>query len=356
MESRKEGSESVTAQSVLPWVVLNVDGRDPALDFSSAGCDPSSSVHPPVNYHAYAACTAGSFQKSIAGVPADATRVLVLLRKRNLMAARAAVRQLLDRSVVVWVSLKESGGLQVADLISDARRWQEFCDVCCLATGCLSSTPDLVPLYRAAGAKQVEFVPTPYPVDLASWDFSRPISERNGIFIGTREFDIASRRHTMAVVMACVAAKHADVRVVVINPDGRGGEKMLESIRTSMGLGDRLEVVPGPLAYPDYLRIIASCRVVWQLDRSTVPGQVAGDALLARVPCVGGDGAIDQLGHPQTHGDGKSTDELLALLQRLLGDDVLYAGVCEQSATAARKTLSFSVIAERLSQLSASPE
>jgi len=348
--------ESVTAEPLQPWVVLNVDGRDAALDFSSAGCDPDLSAHPPVNYHAYAACTSGSFQKSVSAVASDAKHVLVLLRRRNLVAARAAVRQLLDRSLNVWVSLKESGGLQVAELISDARRWQEFCDVCSLATGCLSSTPDMVPLYRAAGGKQAVFVPTPYPVDLPAWDFSRPVSERSGIFIGTREFDVASRRHTMGVVTACMVAKNAGVRVVVMNPDGRGGQKMLDGIRTSMGAAAQLEVVPGPLAYPEYLRLMASCRLVWQLDRSSVPGQVAGDALLARVPCVGGDGAIDRLGHPSTHGDGRSADELIEVMQRLLKDDAFYNRVCEESAASARNTLSFSAIADRLSQLSARAE
>lgn len=345
--------ESMSVQLHEPWVVLNVDGRDPALEFSSMGCNPDPSVHPPVNYHAYAACTSGAFQKSVAAVPVDTKNALVLLRRRNLVAARAAVRQLLDRSVNVWVSLKESGGLQVADLISDARRWQEFCDVCSLASGCLSSTPDMVPLYRAAGGKQAVFVPTPYPVDLPAWDFSRPLSERSGIFIGTREFDVPSRRHAMGVATACMVSKNAGVRVVVMNPDGRGGQKMLDSIRSSMGTDTQLEVAPGPLAYPEYLRLMASCRLVWQLDRSSVPGQVAGDALLARVPCVGGDGAIDRLGHPSTHGDGRSADELIDVMQQLLADDLFYNRVCEESSAAAKSTLSFSMIAERLSQLSA---
>ena len=36
-------------------------------------------------------------------------------------------------------------------------------------------------------------------------------------------------------------------------------------------------------------------KIVLQADKSAVPGQVAGDALLCRMPCVGGDGAIDRL-------------------------------------------------------------
>lgn len=40
---------------------------------------------------------------------------------------------------------------------------------------------------------------------------------------------------------------------------------------------------------------MARHKIVLQLDRSHVPGQVAGDALLCRIPCVGGDGAIERI-------------------------------------------------------------
>lgn len=354
MEPSKTQHPVVTQDIVRPWTVLNVDGRDPALDFALVGVDPNPSVHPPVNYHAYAACTGGSFQKSVAAVSPATKDVLVLLRKRNLVAAKAAVRHLQERSISAWVSLKESGALQASELISDARRWQEFCDVCTLATGCISSTPDLVPLYESAGSQRVKFIPTPYPVDLPAWDFTQPVTARSGIFVGTREFDVWSRRHALALTTACTAAKAIHGRVMVINPDGRGGHKILEAIRNSMGIGSLLEVVDGPLPYPDYLRLMASCRLVWQLDASVVPGQVAGDALLARIPCVGGNGAIDRLGHPDTHGDGRDSIVLRDLMMRLLSDDAYYSHVCEASQMAAHQRLSFGVVANQLQLLSTS--
>ncbi len=341
----------MNAEVIHSWVVLNVDGRDPAQDFSGANTAPNPEVHAPVNYHAYAACTAGSFHKTASAVPESAKRVLVLLRQRNLVAARAAVRQLRDRGCTVWVSLKESGGLQASELISEPRRWKEFCDVCRSANGCLSSTPDLVVLYRSAGAQNVVFIPTPYPVDLPDWNFARPLALRNGIFVGTREFDVLSRRHTMAVAAAASVGIQKACRVVVFNPDGKRGEKMLEAIRESSGIGSKLEVIHGRLAYPDYLRVIATCRLVWQLDRSRVPGQVAGDALLCGVPCVGGEGAIDRIGHPSTHGDGKSDVELLGKLEELMSDDAAYQSVIEASHTAAHSLLSFVAVAQQLEAL-----
>jgi hypothetical protein len=250
------------------------------------------------------------------------------------------------------VSLKESGGLQASELISEPRRWKEFWDVCRSANGCLSSTPDLVALYRSTGAQNVVFIPTPYPVDLPDWNFARPLSLRNGIFVGTREFDVLSRRHTIAVATAASVAIQKSCRVVVFNPDGKRGEKMLEAIRESTGIGPKLEVIHGRLAYPDYLRVMATCRVVWQLDRSRVPGQVAGDALLCGVPCVGGDGAIDRIGHPSTHGDGKTDVELLETLEALMSDAAAYQSVVEASQAAAHGLLSFGGVARQLDGLS----
>jgi len=49
---------------------------------------------------------------------------------------------------------------------------------------------------------RVAFIPTPYPIDDRRWDFSRPIEERSGIFIGTREWNVLSRNHLGALLVA----------------------------------------------------------------------------------------------------------------------------------------------------------
>ena len=46
------------------------------------------------------------------------------------------------------------------------------------------------------------FIPTPYPLHDPRWDFSRPFGERSGIFIGTREWNVPSRQHLAALVLA----------------------------------------------------------------------------------------------------------------------------------------------------------
>jgi len=54
---------------------------------------------------------------------------------------------------------------------------------------------------------------------------------------------------------------------------------------------------------PDYLRAIAHHKIVLQLDRSHVPGQVAGDALLCLIPCVGATAQSSESRFPKTCGE-----------------------------------------------------
>ncbi len=122
-------------------------------------------------------------------------------------------------------------------------------------------------------------------------------------------------------------------------------------MRLFAGIGfasDKLRVLDRKLSYPNYLREVARHKIVLQLDTSFVPGQVAGDALLCRVPCVGGNGAIDRLGFPDSCGFARSIDELGAIALRLLTDRAHYQESVAGIADAAARHLSFKVVAEKL--------
>jgi hypothetical protein len=100
--------------------------------------------------------------------------------------------------------------------------------------------------------------------------------------------------------------------------------------------------------YPDYLRELARHKIVLQLDTSFVPGQVAGDALLCRVPCVGGNGAIDRLAFPASCGFNRSIGEIGQIAARLLTDKNRYEENLASIDSIASPHLSFTVVAERL--------
>jgi hypothetical protein len=322
------------------FAVLNPGGRDRTQSFSSGAGLPSDDGHAPINYHAYAACLSSSFCQSVSDLPASVRTVLLLLRKNGLKDAFKAVRELKSRGLSVWISWKESGLHQVSAALQDPARWEAFREICAHADGFLSSTQDLVALYRQAGCGRGEFVPTPYPVDVSDWNFSQPLAQREGIFIGTREFDVPTRNHLLAVSAACLAG----AKVTVFNPDGRRGEKLLRAISPD------LNIVPGRLPYTEYLTLMASHRVVFQLDRSAVPGQIAGDALLCRVPCVGGDGANERIAFPDLCGFGRNSEELVVLLKTLLASDSFYEEQGARNRQLALADLSFEAGRQKLSQ------
>lgn len=305
---------------------------------------PSDAGHPPINYHAYAACCLGGFYRKSDEVPDGVRHVMVLLRKDGLKRALNAVRELRRRGKRVLVSWKESGLGQVARVLAKPGLHEKFRTICGEVDGFISSTPELVPLYEAARCGQGGFVPTPYPLEEPAWDFSLPMPRRRGVFIGTREFGVPSRNHLLAVSSVLRLGQP----VTVINTEGWTGARLLRSISRD------LRVVSGKLPYTAYLCLVARHRIVFQLDRSAVPGQVAGDALLCGLPCVGGDGAVDKLAFPGLCGRNLSAEAVLQAAERLLADDNYYAETVEKSRELALERLSFSKVRDQLlSQLPA---
>jgi hypothetical protein len=333
-------------QTNFRLTVLNPGGRDEAQDFPD-GAGETALPHPPTNFHAYAACTRGSFQRETKDALEQNTPVLVLLRgdfgssERALDALQAAGR-------FVAVSLKETGLHQIADQLQNSARLARFVRIMKKADACLAPTAEAAGLYRAVrGPERVAFIPTPYPVDDPRWDFSRPVEQRSGIFIGTREWDVPSRNHLGALLIARRLNENIGEPVTVFDCDGRRGARLLSEI----GFGaERLRVCPRQLAYPDYLREMARHKIVLQLDTSFVPGQVAGDALLCRIPCVGGNGAIDRLGFPETCGFARTIDEIEQIASRLLIDRDFYRTSAAAIVPAASKALGFEVVAKQLAE------
>jgi hypothetical protein len=310
----------------MQLAVLNPGSRDSKQSFPNHAGTPDDRVHAPVNYHAYAACTQGSFHPDVKSIPENTRAVLILLGNSTRPALRA-LEALRAQGRTVAVSWKESGAGQVARRLDDPANLEGFRRVCSMAGAAISSTPELVPLYRAAGCARVEYIPTPYPVDDARWDFSRPLRDRSGIFIGTREWGVPSRAHASALLQACATG----APVTVCNPEGRRGRKRLAALECP-----NLRVIEGRLPYTEYLRAMASCRVVFQQDTSQVPGQVAGDALLCRMPCLGGNGAVDR--------DAFEPDDLALLLR----DDAAWQRAVDRSQERARNYLAFAPVAARL--------
>ena len=172
-------------------------------------------------------------------IPDSAQNVLVLLRKSGLGEALAAVRVSASGESGCWFPGRNRACRRSPAPWSGRASPVAFALSARQAHGFLSSTPDLVPLYRAAGSLRGGFVPTPYPVEETVWDFSIPIAERRGIFVGTREFTTPSRNHFLALS----SISGFDQPITVINTEGWTGARLLRSISPN------LRIVSGKLPY-----------------------------------------------------------------------------------------------------------
>lgn len=324
--------------------VLNPRGNDPDQAFADGAGVPREDCHAPVNFHAFAACTGGGFYCDDRSIPADVKAVVLLLR-HDLKASRQALLELRRAGKTVAVSWKEAGAFQVAPVLGKPDKLRLFQEICQRADAAIATTADAAPLYMAAGARAVEFIPTPYPVEESAWDFSVPLAERQGIFVGTREFDTASRNHLAALMAIKALAESMQEPVTVFNGDGWQGRRLLARLGYSEGL---LKVQEKRLPYPRYLRLMARHKLVWQLDASAVPGQVAGDALLCRIPCVGGNGTTERLVFPDLCGHGRDPETLFDAAARLIEHPHDAAAVVEHALALGRERLSFAAVAGRL--------
>ena len=334
--------------------VLNPDGRDAPVDYRGGVTPPAAPGHPPVNFWAFAAATGGRFHQRLATVTEPCDAVLVLIRQR-VNVSRDAVLALKRRGYRVWVSWKETGRHQIPEQTRWWFRRAQLRALLAAADGALAATAAAQESYRAYGPATlpIALLPTPYPVDVPEWDHARPLAERRGIFVGTRQFDVPGRRHAEALALANDVARQTGARVTVCNFDG---PRAAARIRALLPDVRELQLVEDKRPYPAYLRLMAEHRLVLQRDASGVPGQVAGDALLCRLVNVGGDGAVQQRVFPDFAEPACTDAALRETCVRLLTDAAAYAAAVDAAQARARELLSFAWARQALAQaLSSSP-
>jgi hypothetical protein len=329
--------------------VLNPGGRDPEQQFQSLP-GPGEGAHPPINFHAFAACTFGAFHRDARQAIAENTPVLLLLRS-DFRASERALADLKKQGRTVVVSLKETGLHQIAQQSCEPGKLSRFMKIVGEANGCIATTSEAAEIYQRIRSKRdpatVAFVPTPYPIEDERWNFSRPAAERSGIFVGTREWDVPSRNHLAALLIARRLCEATGEPVTVTNLDGYKGRRLFSELKFPDG---KLRLIEKSKCYADYLRDMAPHKIVLQLDRSHVPGQVAGDGLLCRIPCVGGDGAIERIAFPKTCGEGRTISEIGSIALDVLKNPDRCAAIVRESKEHARARLSFEAVRSQLAK------
>src|SRR5947208_5818532 len=339
---------SQTAQN-FRLTVLNPRGRDRQQQFQNLP-GPGEGAHPPINFHAFAACSLGAFHFNPRSAIAEDTPVLLLLRS-NFRASERALSDLKKQGRTVAVSLKETGLHQIAQQLCNRAKLAPFMKIVAEADGCIATTPEAAEIYKRVRSKRdpatVALIPTPYPAEDWRWNFSVPANEQSGIFVSTREWDVPSRNHFAALLVVRQLCEATGEPVTAVNLDGYKARRLLDELRFPEG---KLRLIERRKPYPDYLRDVAPHKIILQLDRSHVPGQVAGDALLCRIPCVGGDGAIERIAFSKTCGEYRTISEITSMALDLLKNSDLRAAIVAESQERALERLSFQAARSQLAK------
>jgi hypothetical protein len=253
--------------------------------------------------------------------------------------------------------LKETGLHQIAQQLRDRAKLARFMKIVAGADGCIATTPEAAEIYQRVRSIRnpatVVFIPTPYPVGDPRWNLSVSSSEQSGVFVGTREWDVPSRNHFGALMVARQLCDATGEPVTVVNLGGYKGRRLLDELKFPEA---KLRLIEKWKSYRDYLRDVARHKIVLQLDRSHVPGQVAGDAILCRIPCVGGDGAIEKIAFSKTCGEGRTISEIASMALDLLRNADLRAAVVAESQQRAMEWLSFQAVRSQLAKFFAQIE
>jgi len=317
---------------IFRLAVLNPAGRDHEQHFAENRSAPANE-HAPVNFHAYAACTHGAVFRDLKRAIASGWPVLLLLRG-DFRPSERALAELKKSKRKTVVALKETGAHQVAQQLSDPTRFARFVRMVRTANGCVASTPEVADFFRLFRDNGIEYLPTPYPIEDENWNWA--MENRSGIFVGTREFAVPTRNHLPALLAVKKLSDATKEPVTVFNFDRRRGTKLISEIGFR-----KIRVHEKRMGYRAYLGEVARHKIIFQLDRSRVPGQVAGDALLCRSVCVGGDGAIERIAFPETCGEKRGDAELIEIAQRLLTNENERRAVAERATKIAKEKLSF---------------
>src|ERR1044072_8770690 len=222
--------------------VLNPKGRDPEQEFRDLPA-PGEGAHAPTNFHAIA----------------ENTPVLLLLRG-DFRASERALAELKKHGRTVVVSLKETGLHQIAQQLSNRARLWRFMKIVAQADGCIATTPEAAEIYQGARwrLRRVAFIPTPYPLEDQRWNFCLPPDEQSGIFVGTREWNVPSRNHFVALLVARQLCDATGEAVTLVNLDGYKARRLLSELKFPDG---KLRVIEKWKSYPDYLRNVARHKI-----------------------------------------------------------------------------------------------
>lgn len=327
--------------------VLHPGSPLPEQDFGNSLGEPASLKVPPVGDAGFAACTGGAFVRKAASIPASEKRVLLLLDE-DLKRARQATIDLRRAGKTIVIAFANASAQSLHGILKKPGSLALLQEICNRAHAAIATARDVEPVFRSCGMLYVESILPPLPLENAAWNFSIQPELRTGIFLGSWDWGNPARNHRLALLGLREVASQMYEPVTVFNLEGWWGRRWLRQLQYPAGL---LQVVEKRLPYADYLRILARHKVVFHLDSSGALGRIAADALLARIPCLGGNGSMERLLFPEFSERGASTGELLQTLSRILDHGHERDEAVERALDIARPLLSMEKVEQTLEGL-----
>lgn len=338
--------------------VLNYKGRDAFVDYKILEKRHfiEASIHPPINFHSFAAASNSAFHQSLQTLPnknASSNFIILLLLRKNTKNTYKVLDYLKKNNYKVMVSWKETGDFQINSQLSNAKSLEYYFKILKQSDYILAVTKNnyniLECLCEELGILKNKLIykPTPYPFDTDIWqkilsDFT-DLNKRDGIFVGTRDFHTSTRLHLETIFLSCQLAQKLNCKISVIeNSKNKSmAKKIIKIIKDYLKNSQKLNFVDKPLPYYDYLKLMASHKIVFQLDQSNVPGQVAGDALMSKLLCVGGNSEISKIAFNKFSSENNTYSELFKVAQKLLADKEFYNEMIIESQEIGRNVLGF---------------
>lgn len=329
-------------------VVLNIDGRDSNISYKNGIGLPEMGTHAPVNYHAYAACSNGTFLNSLNEVqPGD--DVIFLLRsdlKTSLKKLDNLKKKFPESKVLLL--FKETSPYQILKSLKNHKNIDTLNGLGKLSDGFISPTPFMIDFLKNFTNKTVAFIPTPYPFHDKNWTVNKPFSERKNILLGTKEFDVQWRMHLITLTAIRKWVQKHNIQLSIINKDGRKTEKLLFSIGFNT---TDFVLIDGIIPYADYLQLLGSHRLVFNFDMGFVPGQISGDSLLTSTPVLGGNSAIQNLVYPEWVTHNLEYQKMLDVAEKIYFNESFFNQTNHEAQTKAEQFLTFEKVKSQLFDL-----
>lgn len=245
---------------------------------------------------------------------------IIILVKDTPKAVLPLIKQLKKAGKRVLVGFHENGDYLSQIIISqpspDEFWLSHFAELVEESDGLYSIMPSKESIFEWFFNKPVFSTLHAAPYDEWRHNFSVPRKDRKGLFLATRTFNQFLRRNTFEGLMIAMTAmskinnekNDTEDHVTVVCEDSFHFDRIFSFFRHK---NVPLDVVKGPLPYEDWLKLIAKHKMVFQFDYSNTLGQVAMDAALVDVPCIGSNTEVSRAAITDTLYDADTNLEYL---------------------------------------------